>query len=107
MIDISDFAKIELVTARIVSAERHPNADRLLKLKVDTGGSERQIVAGIAQHYQPEELIGKNIVIVANLKPAKLRGELSEGMLLAASSADGKLELVSVSDQIVPGSRVK
>ncbi|HHT36806.1 MAG: methionine--tRNA ligase [Candidatus Wallacebacter cryptica] len=107
LIDISDFAKIELVTARIVSAERHPNADRLLKLKVDTGGSERQIVAGIAQHYQPEELIGKNIVIVANLKPAKLRGELSEGMLLAASSADGKLELVSVSDQIVPGSRVK
>ena len=107
LIDISDFAKIELVTARIVSAERHPNADRLLKLKVDTGGSERQIVAGIAQRYQPEELIGKNIVIVANLKPAKLRGELSEGMLLAASSADGKLELVSVSDQIVPGSRVK
>ena len=79
----------------------------MLKLKVDIGDSERQIVAGIAKHYQPSELIGKNIVIVANLKPAKLRGEVSEGMLLAASSPDGKLELVTVSEQIAPGSRVK
>jgi len=107
LVDISDFAKLELVIARVISAEKHPNADRLLKLKVDIGDSERQIVAGIAKHYQPSELIGKNIVIVANLKPAKLRGEVSEGMLLAASSPDGKLELVTVSEQIAPGSRVK
>ena len=79
----------------------------MLKLKVDIGDSERQIVAGIAKHYHPSELIGKNIVIVANLKPAKLRGEVSEGMLLAASSPDSKLELVTVSEQIAPGSRVK
>jgi len=107
LVDISDFAKLNLIVAKVISAERHPNADKLLKLQVDTGSGQRQIVAGIAQHYAPEQLIGKNIVIVANLKPAKLRGELSEGMLLAASSPDGNLEVVSVSDRIAPGSRVK
>ena len=95
------------MVARVVSAEEHPNADKLLKLQVDAGDGQRQIVAGIAQHYQPEELIGKNIIIVVNLKPAKLRGEISEGMLLAATSSDGTLELVSVSSRIAPGSRVK
>jgi len=107
LIDISEFARLDLVVARVVSAEEHPNADKLLKLQVDAGDGQRQIVAGIAQHYQPEELIGKNIIIVVNLKPAKLRGEISEGMLLAATSSDGTLELVSVSSRIAPGSRVK
>lgn len=107
LIEIGDFAKIELQVAKILSADRIEGADRLLKLQVSTGDSKRQIVAGIAQHYQLEELVGKHIVIVANLKPAKLRGELSEGMLLAATSADGTLELVSVSERIAPGSLVK
>ena len=107
LIDISEFAKLELVVARVISAEKHPNADKLLKLKVDTGDGQRQIVAGIAKHYRPEELVGRNVIIVANLKPAVLRGERSEGMLLAATSADGTLEIVSVSGQIAPGSRVK
>lgn len=107
IVDISDFAKLELVVAKITAADKLKGADRLLKLQVNTGDFNRQIVAGIAKHYQPDELIGKNIVIVANLKPVKLRGELSEGMLLAASTESGELELVSVSDKIVPGSRVK
>ncbi|MGB4265692.1 MAG: methionine--tRNA ligase subunit beta, partial [Limnochordia bacterium] len=107
LIDISEFAKLELVVARVISAEKHPNAATLLKLKVDTGDGQRQIVAGIAKHYRPEELVGRNVIIVANLKPAVLRGERSEGMLLAATSADGTLEIVSVSGQIAPGSRVK
>lgn len=107
IVDISDFGKLKLVVAKVISAERIKGADKLLLLQVDIGEEKRQIVAGIALHYQPEELVGKNIVVVANLKPVKLRGVLSEGMLLAASSPDGKLELVSVSEQMVPGSRVK
>lgn len=107
LVDISEFAKLELLVARVISAEKHPNADKLLKLQVDTGNGQRQIVAGIAKHYQPEELVGRNIIIVANLKPAALRGEVSQGMLLAATSADGTVEIVSVSERIAPGSRVK
>ncbi len=79
----------------------------MLKLQVDVGSDKRQIVAGIALHYKPEELVGRRIIVVKNLKPAKLRGELSQGMLLAASTPDGKLELVSVSDNMPAGSRVK
>lgn len=107
LITIDDFLKCELVVAQVLAADRIKGADRLLKLKVDVGNEERQIVAGIAKHYTPEELVGRRIIVVKNLKPAKLRGELSEGMLLAASTPDGLLELVTVSDQIPAGSRVK
>ncbi|HPT82663.1 MAG TPA: methionine--tRNA ligase [Limnochordia bacterium] len=107
LIGIEDFLKCELVIAQVLEAEPVQGADRLLKLQVDVGDEKRQIVAGIAQHYKPEELVGRRIVVVKNLKPAKLRGELSQGMLLAASTPDGKLEVVSVSDAIPAGSRVK
>ncbi len=107
IISIDDFMKCELVVAEIVEAGPVEGADRLLKLQVDIGSEKRQIVAGIAKHYAPSDLVGKHIIVVANLKPAKLRGELSEGMLLAATSPDGKLELVSVSAAIPAGSRVK
>ncbi len=107
VIGIEDFGKVQLVIAKILQAESVKGADKLLKLQVDSGDDQRQIVAGIAKYYTPDQLVGKNIVIVANLKPVKLRGELSQGMLLAASTKDGKLELVSVTDQITPGSRVK
>ncbi len=107
LIDISEFGKLDLVVGKIISAEKHPNADRLLKIIVNIGDGQRQVVAGIAKHYSPDDLVGKNIVVVANLKPAQLRGEKSEGMLLAATSSDGTLELVTVSDRIAPGSRVK
>ena len=81
-------------------------ADKLLKLQIDLGGETRQIVAGIAQHYRPEELVGKKIVVVANLKPAKIRGEVSQGMLLAASTED-QLSLVTVEKDLPAGARVK
>ena len=76
--------------ARVLKVEKHPNAEKLLKLQIDIGGEQRQIVAGIAPYYEPEQLEGRLIVVVANLKPAKLRGEWSHGMLLAASGADGR-----------------
>ena len=79
---------LDLRTARVVDAREHPNADRLLVLDVDLGDEERQIVAGLVGHYDPAELVGLSIVVVANLKPARLRGEASEGMLLAAEDGD-------------------
>jgi methionyl-tRNA synthetase len=88
MISIDDFRKIELRVATIQSAEPHPNADKLLVLQVDLGGETRQICAGIRNHYSAEELVGRQIVVVANLETAKLRGLDSQGMLLAASDED-------------------
>lgn len=88
MIAIEDFRKIELRVATIRSAEAHPNADKLMVLQIDLGGESRQICAGIRNHYTPDELIGKQIVVVANLETAKLRGLESQGMLLAASDED-------------------
>lgn len=107
LIGIEDFMKCELVVAEILEADLVDGADRLLKLQVDIGTEKRQIIAGIAKHYAPSDLIGKRIIIVKNLKPAKLRGQLSEGMLLAASTSDGKLELVTVSAGMPAGSKVK
>ncbi|NMB25220.1 MAG: methionine--tRNA ligase [Firmicutes bacterium] len=106
LIDIDDFAKLDLRVAEIKQAEPVPGADRLLQLQIKIGTEERQIVAGIAQHYQPEALIGKHIVVVANLKPAKVRGVVSEGMLLAASTPDG-LGLLTVERDIPSGAQVK
>ena len=90
MISIDDFAKIDLRVAEIKSADFHPNADKLLVLKIDVGdGIEgRQLVAGIRSSYSPEELIGKKVIIVNNLEPAVLRGEESQGMVLAAKDGD-------------------
>jgi len=87
-IAIDDFKKIELKVATITAAEPHPNADKLLVLQIDLGTEQRQICAGIRSHYTPEQLVGKQIVVVANLATAKLRGMVSQGMLLAASSGD-------------------
>jgi methionine--tRNA ligase beta chain len=111
-ITFDDFAKIDLRVAKVVHAEPHPNADKLLKLQLDDGsGTPRQICAGIRAQYAPEDLIGKLIVIVANLAPRKLRGEESRGMLLAASDADKGAEertvvVISPSADITPGATV-
>ena len=105
-IDIHDFAKIELKVGQIKECKKHPKADRLLISQVDIGNEIRQIVSGIAESYEPEQLIGKKIVIVTNLKPVKLRGVRSEGMVLAAS-ADGKLSLPELLDDLPNGSIVK
>jgi methionine--tRNA ligase beta chain len=94
-IQFDDFIKLDLRVATITVAEPHPNADRLLKLQVDLGDHTRQICAGIKQFYDPENLVGKQIVVVTNLAPRTIRGEESNGMLMAASAMDGE-ELADV-----------
>ncbi len=106
LIDISDFAKIDLRVAEVKAAEKVEGADKLLKLQITIGSEERQIVAGIAKHYTPESLIGKKIVVITNLKPVKLRGIESNGMLLAASNAESIVVLTPEKD-ISAGSKVK
>ncbi len=94
-ISIEDFSKVQLKVAKVLEAERIPKTEKLLKLKVDLGGETREIVSGIAKHYEPDDIIGKNVVMVINLKPAKIRGIVSHGMVLAASQGD-ELEVLSV-----------
>ena len=108
-IDIDLFAKIKLRTATIESVEAVPKSKKLYCIQLDVGElGKRQIVSGIAQHYTPEQLVGRQIVIVANLKPAKLMGVESRGMLLAASTeGDGTLALLSPDKEIAAGSRVR
>ena len=106
LIGIEDFMKVDLRVGKIVSAERVEKSEKLVKLKVDIGTETRQVVAGIGKSYSPEELMGKSIVIVANLKPAKLMGIESQGMLLAASSGD-LLAVATFDRETRPGSRVK
>ncbi len=105
MITIDEFAKIELRVAHVLTAEKVEGADKLLKLRVRIGEEERTIVAGIALHYQPDDLVGKNVVVVANLKPAKLRGIESQGMILAASDSQA-MELLTL-ETVQDGGRVK
>lgn len=108
MISIEDFLKIDLRVAEVKHAEPHPNADKLLILKIDAGdGLEgRQIVAGIRKNYTPEELIGKRIIIVNNLAPATLRGVESQGMLLAAKDGDQVVILTTEKD-IKSGAKIQ
>jgi methionyl-tRNA synthetase len=106
-ITIDDFAKVELRVAQVLVAERIPKADKLLRLEVDLGYEKRQILAGIAQYYEPEKLIGRKIVIVANLAPRKMRGLESKGMLLAASLPDGAPVLAGFLEEVPIGARLK
>jgi methionyl-tRNA synthetase len=106
-ISIDDFTKVELRVAQILVAERVPKADKLLRLEVDLGYEKRQILAGIAQHYEPEKLIGRKIVIVANLAPRKMRGLESNGMLLAASLEGGAPVLAGFLEDVPLGARLK
>lgn len=105
-ISIDDFRKIELKVATIKSVEAHPNADKLLVLQIDLGGEQRQICAGIRSSYTPEELVGKQIVVVANLETAKLRGMESQGMLLAASD-EGRVIIMTPEKPVQAGAQVK
>ncbi len=106
-ITFDDFAKIRLRVGKVIEAANHPNADKLLVLKVDLGDEQRQICAGIKANYAPEQLIGKNIVMVANLAPRMMRGVESQGMLLAASNSDRSKVIVLTTDaDIEPGSAV-
>ena len=105
-IDIADFAKVELRAARIVVAEKVKGSKKLIRLEVDLGDEQRQVVAGIAETYAPEALVGKTIVLVANLKPARLMGVESNGMVLAGS-VDGKAVLCAFDSEVAPGTKVK
>ena len=107
LLDIEDFAKVKLVAGEVRKAERVPKSKKLVRLMVDLGEGElRQIVAGIAEQYEPEALVGRRIVVVANLKPAKLMGVESRGMLLAAS-VDGAPFLLSPDGEVPPGTEVR
>jgi methionyl-tRNA synthetase len=106
-ITIDDFVKVDLRVAQILVAERVPKADKLLRLEVDLGYEKRQILAGIAQYYEPEKLVGRKIVIVANLAPRKMRGLESNGMLLAASLPDGAPVLAGFLEDVPLGARLK
>jgi methionyl-tRNA synthetase len=106
MVTIEDFAKVEIKIGKVIEAKRVEGSNKLIVIKVDTG-EERQIVAGIGKAYSPEELMGKSIVVVTNLQPAKLMGVESQGMLLAASDAEGKLAILTTDTEIKEGSRVK
>jgi methionyl-tRNA synthetase len=107
-ISIEDFQKVRLRTAKIIAAERVPKSNKLIRLEVDLGDERRQIVAGIAAQYEPEALLGRNVVVVANLKPAKLMGVESNGMVLAASVGEaGVPVLLDVPADVPPGSKVK
>jgi methionyl-tRNA synthetase len=105
-IDIAEFAKIELKAALVTAAEKVEGSKKLIKLQVDLGTEKRQVVAGIAESYAPETLVGKKVVLVANLKPAKLMGVESNGMVLAAS-VDGKAVLCTFDADVPPGAKLK
>jgi methionyl-tRNA synthetase len=106
LISIDDFAKVELKTGKILAAERVPKSEKLIRLEIDTG-EVRQVVAGIGKAYAPEDLVGKTVVVVTNLKPAKLMGVESHGMVLAATAEGGQPVVLTVEKEVAPGARVK
>jgi len=106
MVTLEDFKKLELIIAQIKEVNDHPNADRLYVLKVDTGTEIKQLVAGIKATYPKEQLVGRRFVMINNLEPATIRGEVSQGMLLAASDDQGICAL-SVEREVALGSKVK
>jgi tRNA-binding protein len=107
-ITYDDFAKLELRVATVLECKPHPNADKLLVLQIDLGGERRQICAGLRQHVaDPQSLVGRQLVVVANLAPRQLRGEVSQGMLLAATDAvSGKVIFITPSEAAAPGAKV-
>lgn len=108
LVSFDDFSKLDLRVAKVLECREHPNADKLLVLKIDLGSEQRQICAGLKNHYKPEDLIGRLIVVVANLEPRTMRGEVSQGMLLAASSGPMKDRVIVLapSADMPPGSSV-
>jgi methionyl-tRNA synthetase len=106
LISIEQFFELDLRVAKVLTAERVPNTDKLLKLTVDIGEEQRQLVAGVAQAYEIDALVGKSIVVVANLQPARIRGVESRGMLLAADLG-GRPIVATFEEEIPPGTRVR
>jgi methionyl-tRNA synthetase len=106
-IDFTDFTKLDIRVATILEAEKVPKADKLLKLLVDTGRDKRTVVSGIAEHYSPEEIIGKQVSLLMNLAPRKIRGVESQGMILMAENQDGVLSFVSPEKGMNNGSEIR
>ena len=106
MVSLEDFKKMELIVAQIKEVKNHPNADRLYVLKIDTGGGEKQLVAGIRPFYTPEQLIGRRGIVINNLEPAVIRGEESHGMVLAVGDGQGTC-LLTLERDVALGSRVR
>jgi methionyl-tRNA synthetase len=107
LISYDEFMKVQLKVAEVVEAEKVEKSEKLLKLKIRLNNEERQVIAGIAKSYSPEEIKGKKVVIVANLKPANLMGFSSEVMILAVENESGKMEVLSVDSSVKDGTRVK
>ncbi len=107
MVSIEDFAKIDLRVGTVVSAERVPGATKILKLTIDIGERQITTASGIAQYYQPEEMVGRRVVVVANLQPATIRGVESQAMILAASQEGSRVVLVAPAEEIPNGAKVK
>ncbi|MDP3024172.1 MAG: methionine--tRNA ligase subunit beta, partial [candidate division Zixibacteria bacterium] len=104
-ITIEDFAKMDIRVAKVIEAQKVEGAKKLLKLKVEFGDENREIVAGIAEYYKPEELVGKKIILLANLKPARIKGIESKGMLLAAQDGES-LTILTVDKEVKPGAKI-
>lgn len=101
-----DFAKLEMKAGTVIACEKVAKADKLLKLEVDLGTEKRTIVSGIALHYSPEEMLGKQVIVVTNLAPRKMKGIESQGMILTAEDSDGRLQLLKPENTVTPGSSV-
>ncbi|HET9053242.1 MAG TPA: methionine--tRNA ligase subunit beta, partial [Cyclobacteriaceae bacterium] len=105
-ITIDDFGKLDIRVGTVLTAEKMEKSDKLLKLTVDTGIDQRTVLSGIAKHYSPEEMVGKQVTLIANLAPRKMMGIESQGMILMAEDADGKLRLLQPDESVNPGSGV-
>jgi len=106
LVSVKELGKLDIRIGNVVKAERVPKSEKLLKLEVELAKERRTLVAGVAEHYRPEELIGKQVAVIVNLEPAKLMGIKSEGMLLAAVE-EGKISLLTVDKPVKPGARVE
>ena len=106
-IEFDDFMKLDIRVGTVLECQKVPKADKLLQFKIADGLENRTIVSGIAQHYNPEELVGKQVCFIANLAPRKLKGIVSEGMILSAENFDGSLSVVTTMTEVKPGSEVK
>ncbi len=106
-IEFDDFMKLDIRVGTVLECQKVPKADKLLQFRIDDGLEQRTIVSGIAQHYQPEELVGKQVCFIANLAPRKLKGIVSEGMILSAENNDGSLAVIMPQKEVKPGSEVK
>src|SRR5690625_3878028 len=107
LIAFDDFMKVDMRVAEVLKAEKVKNTDKLIKMQLDIGSEKRQVISGIAEFYSPEELVGKKVICVTNLKPVKLRGEMSEGMVLSGEDQYGKLVLATIEADLPNGSVVK